>query len=189
MKVLKYFLLVLLLLAIIFFGKGLLTPTVEYECEIMVDKPVEEVWAVMSDETKMAEWITGYKRTELVSGSEGAVGAVSHVYVEEQGQETMMEETIIAVEPNELLAMRFTMDFMNMDYEMSLEAKEDQTLIKTKSNTQGNGLFAKSILSFMPGAMMKQENENLDKLKAVIESNAKNYFPEEPVMEEMEEEN
>ena len=179
MKVLKYIGLVVLLLLVIFFGKGLLTPTVEYDSEVMVDKPVAEVWAVMSDTSKMSEWITGYKRTELLSGTEGEVGAISHVFVEDQGQETMMEETIVAVEPNELLAMRFTMDFMNMDYKMALQEKGNQTLITSNSVTQGNGLFAKSMLSFMPSAMKKQEDENLEKLKMVIESNTKKYFPQQ----------
>lgn len=178
MKYLKYLLYLIILLALIFFGKGLMTKSVAYESEISVDKPVEEAWAVMSDESKIQLWIKSLKRIEPVSGTPGTVGAVSNIYVEDNGNEMMMQETITEVVPNQKMAMTFSMDFMNMDYEMHLEEKEGKTNIRTKSNTTGNGIFAKSILSFMGGAMKKQEAENLNNLKKVIEENTTNYFAE-----------
>ncbi len=177
MKYLKYLLYLIIVLALIFFGKGLLTPSVSYESEIVVDKPAREAWAVLSDETKLPEWIEGFKRTELVSGTANTVGAVSKVYVEDNGQEMVMEETITALEPNERMAMTFTMDFMDMDYEILLKENDGKTTISSKSTTEGNGIFAKSLISFMPGAMKEQEEKNLSNLKKVIEENTKNYFP------------
>jgi uncharacterized protein YndB with AHSA1/START domain len=171
MKYLKYLLGLILLIAIIFFGKGLLTPSIYYESEIVVNKSAEESWAVMSDETKLSQWIKEVKKIELVSGTANTVGAVSKIYVVDGGQEMVMEETIKAVKPNELLSMSFTMDFMNMDYEMRLKEKDGKTTITTKSTTTGNGLFAKSMVSFMTGSMETQENENLINLKTLIEAN------------------
>ena len=52
-----------------------------------------------------------------------------------------------------------------------------KTTIKTVSSTSGNGIIAKSIVSFMTSAMKKQEDENLENLKTLIEENTKNYFP------------
>lgn len=40
----------------------------------------------------------------------------------------------------------------------------------------------RSILSFMTGTMQSQEDENLNNLKQVIESNTTDYFPA-PVVE------
>jgi uncharacterized protein YndB with AHSA1/START domain len=174
MKYLKYIGIALLVLALIFFGRGLLTPSVDYECALTVDKSVDEVWSVLEDESKTPEWIEGFKRIEPVSGVPGSVGAVSHIFVEDRGEEMMIEETITKVEVNEAYAMRFTMDFMNMDYEITLDEDNGKTTISTKTSTQGNGLFAKSMVSFMKGAMKKQEEENLQKLKAVIENNSMN---------------
>ena len=179
MKYLKYLLYLIIVVALIFFGKGLLTPSVSYDSEVFVDKSIEEAWAVMSDELKMPEWIEGFKRIEPVSGTPNTVGAVSKIYIEDGGQEMMMEETITAIKPNEHLAMTFTMDFMNMDYEMFLKEKDGKTHITTKSNTVGNGIVARSILAFMGGSMKNQEEENLSKLKKVIEENTTNYFPKE----------
>ncbi len=175
MKYLKYLLFVVIAIALVFFGKGLFTPSVYYESEVVINKPVKEVWAVMSDESKLPDWIEGFVKTELVSGTPNTVGAVSKVYVEDQGQEMVMEETITKIKPEELMAMTFTMDFMNMDYEISMEEKDGKTSIKSKSTTVGNGIFAKSMISFMKGSMKDQEDENLNKLKLIVEENTKNY--------------
>ena len=178
MKYLKYLLLIIIALVILFFAKGILSPSVSYESEITVNKSAKEAWAVLSDESKLPEWIEGYKRTELVSGTANTVGAVSKVYVEDQEQEMVMEETITKIKPYEHMAMTFTMDFMNMDYEVLLTEKDGKTRIKSKSTTVGNGAFAKSLISFMGNSMKAQEDENMNKLKNVIESNTKDYFPQ-----------
>ncbi len=176
MKYLKYLLAFILLLTLFFFGRGLLTPTIYYESEVVVNKSAKESWAVMSDEANLPKWIKGFKKTELISGEENTVGAVSKIYVEENGQEMTMEETVLDVKPNELLAMKFTMDFMDMDYEMLFKENDGKTTILTKSTTSGNGLFAKSIVSFMSGTMKSQEDANLQSLKKLIDENTKNYF-------------
>jgi uncharacterized protein YndB with AHSA1/START domain len=177
MKFLKYLFYIILGLVIIFIGRVLLTPSVSYENEILVDKSVKESWAVMSDELTMPKWIKGFQRSELVSGTKNTVGAVSKVYIEENGQEMVMQETINAIEANKHLAMTFSMDFMNMDYEINFEEQDGQTLIKTKSKTVGNGIISKSIVSFMGNSMKRQEDQNLIKLKTAIEESTKDYFP------------
>lgn len=177
MKYIKYLLIIIVVLAIIFFGKGFLTPVVSYESEVVVNKPVKEAWAVMSDDSRISEWLKEIKKMELVSGTENTVGSVYNIYFEENGEEMVMEETITALKPNEHIAMTFTMDFMNMDYEMHLTEEDGKTLIRSNSKTTGNGFMARSILSFMTGSMKKQEDTNLNNLKTVIDNNTKDYFP------------
>ncbi len=177
MKYLKYLLFLIVALAILFIGKGLLTPSVYYESEVVVNKSAKESWAVMSDEANLPKWIKGFKKTELVSGTANTVGSVSNVYVDEGGEEMVMKETITALKLYEQMAMNFSMDFMDMDYEMLFNEKDGNTTITTKSTTVGNGMIAKSIISFMPGSMKAQEEENLGKLKMLIEENTKDYFP------------
>lgn len=178
MKYLKYLLYAIGVLALIFFGMGILKPSISYESEVSFNKPIEEAWAVMSDETRITEWLKEIKRIEPKSGTPHTVGAVSEIYVDQNGEEMMMEETITALKTNEQIAMTFTMDFMSMDYEMILSERAGKTHILTKSKTVGNGIFAKSLLAFMSGSMKEQEDINLNNLKKVIEENTKNYFLE-----------
>jgi len=168
---------VIALLAAIFLGVGLVTPEVSYDEQVEVSKSAAESWAVMNDQSLMAQWINGYIRNELVSGTANTVGAVSNVYVDEQGKEVVMQETITAITPGEHMAMQFSMDFMNMDYEMTMTETKGKTIIDTKTTATGNGIFAKSMIAFMPKMMKAQEQENLNNLKKLIDSNTKNYFP------------
>lgn len=178
MKILKYLVIVIVVLAIIFFGAGILTPSVSYECSIEVDKPAKECWSVMNDESKMSKWILGYKRMEHVSGTPNTVGAVSNVFVDDNGEEMVMQETITTIQENEKMGMVFSMDFMEMDFEINFDEKDGKTTITTISTTEGNGMVAKSMMAFMSGMMKEQEMKNLSNLKKVIEENTTDYFPE-----------
>ncbi len=186
MKILKYILAIILILVILFLLLGVFRPSVSYECEVSVNKSPKESWAVMNDQDKLSKWIKGYKRSELVSGTAQTVGAVSNVFVDDRGKEMMMTETIKSVEENSHLEMEFSMDFMNMDYKISFNEEDNMTIIKSNSVTTGNGMFAKSMIALMPSAMKAQEQENLENLKKLIDSNTKNYFPvEEAAIEQL----
>jgi len=176
MKYLKYIGFGILALLAIFFIRGLLTPSIYYESEVVVDKSAAESWAFMSDEANLTDWIEGIDRLELISGEANTVGAVSNIYMDEASGGGMMKETVTKVVPNKHLAMDFTMDFMDMEYEMLLDEKVGKTTISSKSTTKGNSLFAKSLISFMKGGMKKQEDKNMVKLKDLINANTKDYF-------------
>lgn len=154
---------------------GLLRPTLYYEASTEVNKPIEEAWAVLSDSSRVDEWLQDIKRMEPVSGTPGEKGAVTHIYIDQNGEEMMMTETITASNPPRYVAMTFGMDFMNMDYEMHLKEKDGKTVISTKSLIRGNDWVARSILAFMPGLMKEQEETNLENLKQLINRNTINY--------------
>ncbi len=175
MKYLKYILGLLVLLLIGFFAMGLIKPEISYECEIMVEKPTSEAWAVLEDESRMGEWMPGFQKIEHISGTKGSVGAVSNVYFLQDGKETVIKETITAIQPNESISMRFENEFMNMDYKMVLNSVEGKTKITTTTRAEGNGLMSKSIMAVAGGSIKAQEESNLANLKKTIEENTRNY--------------
>lgn len=178
MKYLKYILGLIALLAVLFIGSGFLRPSISYGSEIVVDKPVKEAWAVMSDESKTAQWLKGITKIEHVSGEKNTVGAVTKYTFSEDGQESTIVETIKSIRPNEQIVMRFMMEgVMEMDYKVDYDAKNGKTHIKSSTTTKGIGLFMRSMLSFMKGSMQAQEDENMANLKKLIEENTTNYFP------------
>ena len=175
MKYLKYILIILAILIIGFFLLGLIKPEVTYDCEVMVDKPLAESWAVSQDPDKMSEWLMGFQKFEHVSGTPNAVGAVSDVYFVTDGQEMVIRETVTGIIPNESVSMEFTSEFMNMDYKLSMTPVDGKTKINTSTNTKGNGIISKSMMALMSGSIKAQEETNLANLKKAIESNTKNY--------------
>lgn len=187
MKYVKYILGLISILALIFIGNGFLNPSLSYTSEIIVDKPIKEAWAVMSDESKLDQWLKGLTKIEHISGERGGVGGVTKYTYVENGQESEIVETINAISPNESISMDFVMeDVMNMDYKVDFQRKDGKTQIKSSTTTEGIGIFMRSMLSFMKGSMLSQENENMGNLKKLIEANTSNYFPD-TVVEELNE--
>ena len=175
MKIVKYTLGIIAGLVIIFLALGLITPEVSYECEITVDKPLPEAWAVAQDEDKMSEWLVGFQKIEAVSGTPGTVGAVSDVYFNNEGEEMVIRETIISLVHNKSMNMSFNADFMDMDYSLSIAIVGGKTTFTSQTTTVGNGIMAKSIMAMMSGSIKAQEDSNLSLLKATIENNTKVY--------------
>lgn len=175
MKYVKYTLIVLSVLLVVFLLIGIIIPGISYDCEITADKSLEESWSVAQDEEKMSEWLEGYQKMEHVSGPEGAVGAVSNVYFNNDGQEMVIKETITALQPNESIEMLFESDFMNMDYELRMASDGTKTRISSITQVEGNSMFSRSVIALMAGSFKAEENKNLLNLKKAIEANQKNY--------------
>lgn len=177
MKYLKYLLGIIALLAVLFIACGFIWPSISYNSEITVDKPVKEAWAVMNDESKLSQWLKGITKMEHVSGEKGTVGAVMKYTFNDNGQESTILETMKEIRPNEHVAMDFTMEgVMGMDYKVDFIEKNGKTLIKSATTTKGEGMFMRSMLAFMKGAMQSQEDENMGNLKKLINENTTDYF-------------
>lgn len=175
MKILKYILGILAILLIAFLLLGVIKPDVSYDCEIVVDKPLNEAWAVSQDEAKMADWLDGFQKVVPVSGTQGTVGAVADVYFITNGQEEVIRETITDIKPNESIDMTFTSDFMDMNYKLNMTPVNGKTKINSSTTTKGNGMFARSMMAMWSSAIKAQEETNLANLKRTIETNTKDY--------------
>ncbi len=179
MKYLKYTIGVIIFLIIGLLVLGLVKPKVSYECEIIVEKPTTETWAVLQDQEKLPEWLPGFQKIEHISGTPGTVGAVSNVYFDNDGQSMTIKETITDIVPNESISMFYESDFMNMDYKLNITSIDGKTKINSITTAEGNGIVSKSIMALMGSSLKKQEESNLVNLKKTIEQNKKNYFETE----------
>ena len=175
MKILKYVIGIIAILVIGFLALGLIMPKASYDCEIMVEKPTAESWAVLQDPEKLSGWLPGFQKMEHISGTPGTVGAVSKVYFDENGQNMIIKETITNIIPNESISMTYESDFMDMDYKLILISINGKTKINSHTIVEGNGIFSKSILALMGSSLKKQEETNLKPQKKTIEQNTKNY--------------
>jgi hypothetical protein len=179
MEYLYYTLGIIGILTIIFFLIGFIKPSVSYDCEIVVAKPIKECAYVAQDEERMSEWLEGFVRIEHVSGTPKTVGNVSNVYFTMNGKEMLVKRTITAIKLFESVESISETDFMNMKYSVIMTPIGEKTKISSSTTVKGNGIFAKSLVVFIKGSLKKQEETNLSKLKNTIEANTKKYFPEQ----------
>ncbi|WP_421889431.1 SRPBCC family protein [Marinoscillum sp.] len=187
MKYLKYTLLGVAILALGFLLIGVISPKLDYDCEIMVEKSATESWNVLQDEEKLSEWLPGLLEIEHVSGTPGTEGAVSMVHFDNDGEKMSIKETITAIVPQESIAMKYEDDFMDMAYQISLTPMGGKTKIVSNTSAEGNGMFAKSLIALIGGSIKAQEEANLASLKQTIEQNTKDYVPAEEEISEMSE--
>ena len=169
---------ILVILTIIFLFIGFVKPSISYNCEIMVNKPIEECGYVAQDEERMSEWLEGFTKIEHISGTPKTVGNVSNVYFITNGKEMVVKRTITAIKLFESVESLNETDFMNMEYNVRMTAIGEKTKISSNTTVKGNGIFSKSLMVFMSGTLKKQENTNLANLKNTIELNTKKYLPE-----------
>lgn len=74
------------------------------ERTVTTDKPVEKVFAYLSDFTTTTEWDPGTVRTTLTSG-DGGVGTVYHNVSKFAGRETELDYTVVEHEENQRFAL------------------------------------------------------------------------------------
>lgn len=178
MKFLKYFLGFVFVLALIFISIGFIKPSITYSSEVSVNKSIKEAQAVMNDESKISQWLKGITNIEHISGKKGTVGAVTKYTFNDNGQESIILETIKEIKPNESMSMSFIMEkVMNMDYKVEFKNVDGKTKITSSTTTKGEGMFMKSMIPFLKGTMQTQEDENMNNLKKLIDENTTDYFP------------
>jgi len=184
MKIVKWILIPLLILIALFFAMGLVNSSIEYGHTVKVNKNVKEAWAVTEDESKLDQWLAGFVSEDLLRGEQNKVGSQYKVVVKPSPEEDAFEmiETLVARDEFSLLEMHFESDFGTFDQTMKFTAKGNQTEIATESIVSGGNVLTNSMVGWMEllgGSFQKQEEENINKLKKVIEENTTDYFPGE----------
>lgn len=168
-KFLKYFLIVIVLLVVIFFSLGLIFRSHEYTISTTVNAPVEKTFAVFNDTTKLKEWLPGFKSMELIKGNMNEAGSKWKVVFEENGSEISMNETIVAFKENELVSFNIANDFIKSKNEVRFIPKGNRTEIIARVNYRGTHIFQKSVLALFSGFVKKQQEESYNLLKQVVE--------------------
>ena len=117
----------------------------------------------------------------MISGEAGTAGSKYKVVVQPEGQPDFeMTETIVSVQEFEQMSLNFDSDMMLFDQTTSFAEADGKTIIKTESTVEGKGMMMRSMFALMEmftGSFKKQEVENIEALKKVIEENTTDYYP------------
>lgn len=142
--------------------------------EVLIDKPIEEVWDYTNDRDNLKLWLNDFLRYEQVTGdpADPKVGDTSNMtYSQGKGEFTMLEEIVEWDRPNHLkLVMTcksFDMEIVN-DFEA---VGPNQTRLFAGATFIRLGLLMKIIFFF--SSEKKQQalhEEQINKLKALIEA-------------------
>lgn len=188
MKILKYILFAIIGLVVLFFGMGIIRPSISYGHEITVDKPLKEAWAVTKDESKFDQWLEGFKSIELIEGEQDKPGSKYKVVVDPgEGQpEFEMIQTLVSIKEFEHVEMHYDSEFMDFEQLFTHSESGGKATIKTEAKVIPKSLVMRSMFAIMEtfaGSFTAQEKKNIEALKKVIEENTTDYYPEPDVLE------
>ena len=143
----------------------------KYSLSIEVDRPIEDAWEVVMDESKMGEWLEGYKGMELLEGEPLTVGSKHKMIFEEDGQELTFTETVTAINPPTEFSFDFDHDMMSSNIQMILESTGPaSSRITNRTNFKADGFFVNLIMFLMTPRMKGRQRRSFERLKALIEA-------------------
>lgn len=170
MSIVSILLFVLLTLFVLFFLISVFIPKVNFSSSVEVNKPVDIAWKVFMDDSKLDQWLTGFKSTALLSGKDNEVGSVYKMIFEEKGKVFEMTETITAVQENRQFSFDLDHKVMSSNNDVSFESIGNKTVIKGVTSTKGKGLIMRAIFPLLKKSMRMNNQLTYDHLKRLIES-------------------
>ena len=169
MKILKYAGIALVAILVLFLSVGLFIPRFEYSAGVLVNAAPEKCWTIMNDTTKMKKWIPGFVSFTLVNGEYLQAGSTYEIVLN-QDKVYRMQETLKEVNPPQWAAFELHNEVMKSEYGFRLTVNASQTEIQAQYAVTGNNLIWRSILLLSKSYLQKNTQEQLNSLKAEIES-------------------
>jgi len=138
---------------------------------VIINRPIKEVWAFFKNPDTLKLWLGGFQRFEQVSGTPGTVGAKAKHYFLEKGKDLVMDEEIIEVIPEKKFVGTLSSPMMvNTVTNYFNDLGNNQTEYSLSSDTLFKGFFWKQIGPLMKSEFKKRQENDLQRLKQVLES-------------------
>jgi len=143
--------------------------------EVIVEKPIQEVWDYANNPDNLTLWLNDFIRYEHLTGDPNnpKAGDTSNYTFDENGKEFTMLEEIIAITPPTHVKLLMTSKSFDMEVVNDFESRgASQTKLTASAKMTRVGFFTKIMMKiFMPQAKMQADHEvQINKLKALIEA-------------------
>ena len=142
------------------------------ETKVSINKPVKEVWDFFKNPDNLVRWLGGLQKFEHVSGIPGTVGAKAKHHFLERGKELILDGEITEVEEQKrIVGILDSSMMLNKVTNSFNDLGNDQTEVTISSDTQFKGFLWKQIGPLMKGEFKKRQENDLQKLKQLLETN------------------
>lgn len=143
-------------------------------CEVIIDKPIRQVWDYANNPDNLGLWLNDFVRYEHLTGDMNApkVGDTSNHTYDQNGKEFTMKEEIVAYNPPHHIKLFMTHKWFDMHIVNDLEeVGPNQTRLLATANTVRTSILMKLMMVFMSKSKMQKDHEKqINKLKSLIEA-------------------
>ncbi len=170
MKRVKIILGIIIVFSLAFFSIGLVVPEINYSKEIEIDKPLEEVFAVFSNQQLVSEWMPEIQSVTVIKMTPEVTGSVFNLVVKDQGKDVSFEQKIIDFEANKKVVL-FSMVGGLIKKEMySFATKNSKTVMYLDANFKSSNYILGCMFPFVKGRLEKQDLGYLQNFKKFVET-------------------
>lgn len=138
------------------------------EISIIVQRPVEEVFAYVVDRDNLNEWVPVILDSWPVSGNYPETGSTYMVKAQFMGKTMEIPSEVVGYQPNRLFAYK-SYGFLTYVDRMTFQETETGTLVTEQIDMKSDGPFSRLLdpLKLILSKRSHQENQQL--LKAILE--------------------
>ncbi|MEO9571513.1 MAG: SRPBCC family protein [Polaribacter sp.] len=169
MKTIKIILGIISVFVIAFFLTGLIVKKTDYSAEVMVNKPIEEVFKTFNNSENIKNWIPEIKSFDVVSENPGKTGSIYKIVIDANGEEITMTEKVLAFVPNEKVTLFFDAENMLKRDDYIFTSEEGVTTITLNSSCQSESYVMACMFPYFKGTFRDQDQSYLNNFKAYIE--------------------
>ncbi len=170
MKKIKIILGIIIAFAVIFLSTGLIFKETAYTTQVEINKPLEEVFMLFNDSSKINNWIPELKSIEPIDVKPEKTGSTYKMVVADRnGQEIKLMEKVMAFVPNEKVTLFFNTETMFKKDDYTFAFSNGVTTITNNSICTGNSYLFNCVLPYFKSVVKKQDQEHLNNFKSFIE--------------------
>lgn len=144
--------------------------TVEVEHAIVIERPLDEVWAVFDDPDLLLDWQDSLVAYEQIEGEPGATGSVSSQTIKRSSGEVELTVTVLDRRPPEFLkahyeGLQLPFSISNTFISIDDETTEWHAVIDVRLN-----LMQKALAPVLKGPLSELAEKNGEDFKHFVES-------------------
>ena len=140
-----------------------------YDCEVIIDKPADEVLRLFDSTENLYEWMEGLENFEHLEGTAGEVGAKSKLSFKMGKRSMELIETILTENLPDEYKVSYDSPQGYNEVTISFVPLDDQRTAYRTHNYFKMGGFMKVFAFLMPGMFKKQSMKYLNAFKAFAE--------------------
>ena len=169
MKTIKIILGIITAIVVVFLATGLIIKETSYVTQVSINKSVEVVFETFNNSENIKNWVPEVKSFDVVNENIGKTGSVYKMVVENQGQEIVMTQKIIAFVKNEKVTLFFDAENMLKRDDYVFVEKNGITTITLNSSCQSESYLMACMFPFFKGTFQEQDQTYLNNFKAFVE--------------------